>query len=146
MFWISMKSQASNKASGRAHAASTKVVLGMRHVFLIFKLVVGNNRHNRSSCRRKRYRFVSSRQSPYWDAGFQRVLLKRYLNSKVCSPHVHGQYPRKVESANLSRHNLSRAKAIAPLTKRTALTTDSRAAQTHTTPTTSCLIDISRIY
>ena len=47
-------------------------------------------------------------QSPYLHYGFRRVLPKHNLNSKGWNSHVHGGFPGKLESSNLSRDNVSR--------------------------------------
>ena len=47
-------------------------------------------------------------QSPYSDAGFQRVRLKQNLNVKGWNSRVRREFPPRFESSNLSRDNLSR--------------------------------------
>ena len=47
-------------------------------------------------------------QSPYLHYGFLRVWLKHNLNSKGWNSQAHREFPRKFESSNLSRDNVSR--------------------------------------
>ena len=47
------------------------------------------------------------RQFPYYDSGFQRVLLQHNLDLKGCNSHVHRDSAGSYESTNL-RDNLSR--------------------------------------